>query len=37
MSSNILSDMDAARQHESYALVRILIWATPMLGFLWAR
>ena len=29
-----LSDMDAARQHESYALVRILIWATPMLGFL---
>lgn len=29
-----LSDMDASRQHESYALVRILIWATPMLGFL---
>ena len=29
-----LADMDAARQHESYALVRILIWAIPMLGFL---
>lgn len=29
-----LSDMDAARQHDSYALVRIIIWATPMLGFL---
>lgn len=29
-----LSDMDAARQHEGYALVRVIIWATPMLGFL---
>ncbi len=29
-----LADMDAAQQHESFALVRILIWATPMLGFL---
>ncbi len=29
-----LSDMDAARQQESYGLVRIVIWATPMLGFL---
>jgi biopolymer transport protein ExbB/TolQ len=29
-----LSDMDGARQQESYALVRIVIWATPMLGFL---
>ena len=29
-----LADLDAARQHESYALVRIVIWATPMLGFL---
>ena len=29
-----LADMDAARQHDSYALVRIIIWATPMLGFL---
>jgi len=29
-----LADMDAARQHEGYSLVRILIWATPMLGFL---
>ena len=29
-----LSDMDAARQHEGFALVRIIIWATPMLGFL---
>lgn len=29
-----LSDMDAARQHDSYALTRIIIWATPMLGFL---
>ena len=28
------ADMDATRQHESFALVRILIWATPMLGFL---
>jgi biopolymer transport protein ExbB/TolQ len=29
-----LTDVDAARQHESLALVRIIIWATPMLGFL---
>ena len=29
-----LADIDAARQQESYALVRIIIWATPMLGFL---
>jgi biopolymer transport protein ExbB/TolQ len=29
-----LADMDAVRQHDSFALVRILIWATPMLGFL---
>ena len=28
------SDLDAARQQDSYALVRIIIWATPMLGFL---
>ena len=29
-----LSDIDASRAHESYSLVRIIIWATPMLGFL---
>ena len=29
-----LSDMDAQRQSENYAFVRILIWATPLLGFL---
>ncbi len=29
-----LADLDAGRAHESYALVRIVIWATPMLGFL---
>ncbi len=29
-----LADQDAARQYESYSLLRILIWATPMLGFL---
>jgi len=29
-----LSDMDASRQQDSYGLVRIVIWATPMLGFL---
>jgi len=29
-----LADQDVARQQESYSLVRILIWATPMLGFL---
>jgi biopolymer transport protein ExbB/TolQ len=29
-----LSEMEAGRQYESYSLVRILVWATPMLGFL---
>ncbi len=29
-----LADQDAMRQHDSFALVRIIIWATPMLGFL---
>jgi len=29
-----LADIDADRQQESYALVRIITWATPMLGFL---
>ncbi|MFP6648904.1 MAG: MotA/TolQ/ExbB proton channel family protein, partial [Pirellulaceae bacterium] len=29
-----LADMDADRQHDAYSLVRIIIWATPMLGFL---
>lgn len=29
-----LADLDAARQQDSYALVRIISWATPMLGFL---
>lgn len=29
-----LADLDAARQHDSFALVRIITWATPMLGFL---
>ncbi len=29
-----LADVEAARQQESYSLVRIVIWATPMLGFL---
>lgn len=29
-----LSDIDLERQQQRYALVRILIWATPMLGFL---
>ena len=29
-----LADVDAARQQEGYALVRIITWATPMLGFL---
>jgi len=29
-----LSDLDAARAQDSYGLVRIVIWATPMLGFL---
>lgn len=27
-------DMDAARMHSSYALLRIIIWAIPILGFL---
>ena len=29
-----LSDVDAFRSHDSYALVRIIIWAIPILGFL---
>ena len=29
-----LSDVDADRQQQRYSLVRILVWATPMLGFL---
>jgi biopolymer transport protein ExbB/TolQ len=29
-----LAETDAERQHQSFAFVRILIWATPMLGFL---
>lgn len=29
-----LADSDSVRQQESYGLVRIIIWATPMLGFL---
>lgn len=29
-----LSEQDAERQYSDYALVRIIIWATPMLGFL---
>ena len=29
-----LADMDLDRQEQRYSLVRILIWATPMLGFL---
>jgi len=29
-----LAESDAVRQHDSYSLVRIIIWATPMLGFL---
>jgi len=29
-----LADMDAARLHSSYALVRVIIWAIPILGFL---
>ena len=28
------ADVDADRQQQRYSLVRILIWATPMLGFL---
>jgi biopolymer transport protein ExbB/TolQ len=29
-----LSEVDAGRAQDSYSLVRIVIWATPMLGFL---
>jgi hypothetical protein len=29
-----LADLDAARQHSSFALVRVIIWAIPILGFL---
>lgn len=29
-----LADIDIERQQQRYSLVRILIWATPMLGFL---
>jgi biopolymer transport protein ExbB/TolQ len=29
-----LSEVDAGRAHDSYSLARIVIWATPMLGFL---
>ena len=29
-----LSDLDAGRQFDGYGLVRVIIWATPMLGFL---
>ncbi|MFK7765773.1 MAG: MotA/TolQ/ExbB proton channel family protein [Mariniblastus sp.] len=29
-----LADLDLDRQEQRYSLVRILIWATPMLGFL---
>lgn len=29
-----LADMDVGRQQDSYGLVRIIVWATPMLGFL---
>ena len=29
-----LSEMDEIRQHHSYSLSRIIIWTTPMLGFL---
>ena len=29
-----LSDVDAERSHDGYALVRMIVWATPMLGFL---
>jgi len=28
------ADLDAVRMHSSYALVRIIIWAIPILGFL---
>ncbi|MBM4004064.1 MAG: MotA/TolQ/ExbB proton channel family protein [Planctomycetes bacterium] len=29
-----LSDIETGRQQDSYSLVRIVVWATPMLGFL---
>lgn len=29
-----LSDLDVGRQQDSYGLVRIIVWAVPMLGFL---
>ncbi len=29
-----LADVDAERSHEGYGLVRMIVWATPMLGFL---
>lgn len=29
-----LADLDAARQHAGFALVRVIIWAIPILGFL---
>jgi biopolymer transport protein ExbB/TolQ len=29
-----LADMDAERRHDSYALVRLVVWAIPILGFL---
>lgn len=29
-----LSDVDAARQHDGFALSRLIIWAIPILGFL---
>ena len=29
-----LADVDAERMHSGYAMVRVLIWAIPMLGFL---
>jgi biopolymer transport protein ExbB/TolQ len=29
-----LADLDVAKMHSSYALVRIVIWAVPILGFL---
>ena len=29
-----LSDIDAGRAHASHAMVRIIIWAIPILGFL---
>ena len=29
-----LAELDLERSHQRYSLVRILIWATPMLGFL---